>query len=118
MYTNSQLDQDVLAVVTTTATGKDPNGRHKAISAYGVCARLSKALADHFIVLGGVGGKGGKVVPGVPTFTQAVQHSLKRLMAAGKVRHFYEDTTAVSFDIHGHHVQPSYPVMAVYQYVP
>ena len=116
MYTNDQMDQLVQNVLMTTAPGKDPNGRKKAISAYGVCARVPKAVADHFIGLGGVGGKNGKSVPGVPAFTRVVQHSLKRLMAAGKARHFYEDTTAMSFDIHGHRVVPSYPVMAVYQY--
>jgi hypothetical protein len=118
MYSNNQVDRTVEGIISTTATGKNSNGRNKAISAYGVCARLPKAMADYFINLGGVGGKHGKTVPGVPALTQVVQHSLKRLMAAGKARHFYEDTTAMSFDIHGHHVVPSYPVMAVYQYVP
>lgn len=118
MFSKNQVDRAVEAIISTTSTGKDPNGRNKAISAYGVCARLPKAMADHFIDLGGVGGKHGKAVPGVPALTQVVQHSLKRLMAAGKARHYYEDTTAMSFEIHGHHVVPSYPVMTVYQYVP
>jgi len=118
MITLDQLDQYVLHVIMNAARGKDRNGRPKGISAYGVCALLPRVVADYFITQGGVGGKNGKSVPGQPTFTQAVQHALKRLMGRGLARHTYEDTTAIRFDIHGHVVEPSYAVMAVYQYTP
>lgn len=39
-------------------------------------------------------------------------------MRRGFARHSYEDTTAMSFNIHGHVIEPSYEVMALYQYVP
>lgn len=116
--TLDQLDQLVLHVLMHTAPGKDPNGRPKPISAYGVCARLPRDVADYFIAQGDVGGRKGKTIPGKPSFTQVVQHSLKRLMRKGVARHSYEDTTAVSFNIHGYVVEPSYEVMALYQYVP
>jgi hypothetical protein len=118
MITLDQLDQYVLHAITNAARGKDRNGRPKGISAYGVCALLPRAVADYFIAQGGVGGKNGKTVAGQPAYTQAVQHSLKRLMRRGLARHSYEDTTAMSFNIHGHVVEPSYAVMAVYQYTP
>jgi hypothetical protein len=118
MITLDQLDQLVLHILMHAARGKDRNGRPKPLSAYGVCALLPRDVADYYIGRGNVGGKNGKTVPGQPTFTQVVQHSLKRLMRGGFARHSYEDTTAISFNIHGHVVEPSYEVMALYQYVP
>jgi hypothetical protein len=115
MYTNAQIDQFTLDVLMHAAPGKDPNGRPKALCAYQVCSSYDDTAAAHLITLGGAGGADGKSGAG-PAFTQVVQHSLKRLEQQGLVRHFYMDTRGLAFDIKGHRVVPSYPVMAVYQY--
>jgi hypothetical protein len=116
MYTNDQVDQETLRVLMHAAPGKDPNGRPKGLCAYQVCASFDDEMAAHFIEVGGVGGTGGGAAG--RAFTRVVQYSLKRLADRGLVRHFYMDTRGLVFDIKGHQgIRPSYPVMAVYQFI-
>lgn len=117
MYTNAQIDDETLRVLMHAAPGKDPAGRPKGLCAYQVCDLYDPIMAAHFIAAGGVGGAGGGS-HARRTFTQVVQYSLKRLEDKRLVRHWYMDTHGLVFTIQKHpNIRPSYPVMAVYQYI-